>query len=154
MRYPFFCAKLFSARSVSAMITTATDKLIVTTSSIGTNVRSGKLHRGSPGDTASNVLIPHSFIGKICVKTAPAAIITTAIGNFGIIFFAASKMTSEKIPKINDGRLICSAVFSICSRSSNNSPVPAVPPISFGTCIKMIVEQIPVMNPPITGAEI
>ena len=31
IRYPFFCAKLFSARSVSAIITTATDKLIVTT---------------------------------------------------------------------------------------------------------------------------
>ena len=86
--------------------------------------------------------------------TAPAAIITTAIGNFGIIFLAPNKITSETIPKISDGRLICSTVFSICSKSSNNSPVPAVPPISFGTCIKMIVEQIPVINPPITGAEI
>ena len=56
--------------------------------------------------------------------------------------------------KGDHGRSDSSAVFSICSKSSNNSPVPAVPPISFGTCIKMIVEQIPVINPPITGAEI
>ena len=63
-----------------------------------------------------------------------------------MIFFAANKMTNDRIPKINDGRLICSAVFSICSNSSNNSPVPAVPPINFGTCIKMDIVSMIIKN--------
>ena len=33
-------------------------------------------------------------------------------------------------------------------------PDPALPPNNLGTCIRMIVVQIPLINPPITGAEI
>ena len=38
--------------------------------------------------------------------------------------------------------------------SSNTSPVPAVPPKSFATCISMIVHPIPDINPPSTGFDI
>ena len=55
---------------------------------------------------------------------------------------------------INFGILICRTALIICSASSKNSPVPALPPISFGTCIIIIVVQIPVINPPITGSDI
>lgn len=34
-----------------------------------------------------------------------------------------------------------------------SSPVPAVPPRSFGVCMRMMVQQMPLMNPPMTGVE-
>ena len=37
--------------------------------------------------------------------------------------------------------------------SANSSPVPAVPPNSFGTCMNIMVSPTPEMNPPITGVE-
>ena len=37
--------------------------------------------------------------------------------------------------------------------SSGSSPVPAVPPRSFGACMRMMVQQMPLMNPPMTGVE-
>ena len=135
-------------------MTTATDKLIVITSRIGTTVKSGIFHFGSPVSTASKVLIPHAVIGRMFVRTAPNTINTTAIGNFGTSFFATSKITRETLPSTSDGILICRTALIICSASSKNSPVPALPPISFGTCIKIIVVQIPVINPPITGSDI
>jgi len=85
---------------------------------------------------------------------APAIIKRTAIGNFGISFLHTSNSTRAASPSTTDCQLISLAVFIICSASSKNSPVPADPPISFGTCISIIVVQIPVMNPPITGADI
>ena len=135
------------------MMTTATDRLIVTASFMGITVRSGKLHAGSPGSTAASVWIPQSRTGRTRVITAPAAISTTAIGNFGMNFLDSNRITSAETLSATDGRLMDAASFAICSASSRNSPVPAVPPISFGSCIKMIVVQIPVIKPPITGAE-
>ena len=135
------------------MITTATERLTVMTWFNGSSARSGIFHCGRPGFTASNVLIPHSSIGRTTVSTAPAAIRTTTIGNFGATFFTVSKIASEMSPSISEGKLIRPAVSWICSKSSGSSPVPAVPPSNLGTCIRMIVIQIPLMNPPITGAE-
>ena len=43
-------------------------------------------------------------------------------------------MASANSPITTEGRLITAAVLIICSANSKNSPVPAVPPISFGTC--------------------
>ena len=71
-----------------------------------------------------------------------------------MIFFITRRMTRETRPKISEGKLICPNVAQICSASSGNSPVPAVPPINLGTCMRIIVVQIPVIKPPITGAEI
>ena len=42
----------------------------------------------------------------------------------------------------------------MCSASSMISPDPAELPISFGICMKIIVKEIPLMNPPITGVDI
>ena len=133
-------------------MTTATERLIVTTSFIGSMRISGITNCGSPGSTADSVWIPHSLTGKNFVITAPAAIKSTAIGNFGITFFDTRSIRREMPPKIRDGRF--TFVCPICSASSMSSPTPAVPPINFGTCIRIIVVQIPVINPPITGAEI
>ena len=95
-----------------------------------------------------------SFTVAYFVIRAPAAIKSTAIGNFGMTFFAVNTITSAATPSARDGRLISPTVSAICSASSKNSPVPAVPPRSFGTCIRMMVVQMPVIKPPITGAEI
>ena len=152
--YPFFCAKLFSARSVSAMITTATDRLIVMASFIGITVRSGKCHTGSPGFTLLNVCTPHASSGRNFVISAPAAIRMTANGIFGHNFLVSKRMARDISPSTSDTRLISGSVCTMCSASSGNSPVPAVPPSSFGSCIRIMVVQIPVIKPPITGAEI
>ena len=136
------------------MMTTATDRLIVTASLTGTAVKSGRLQTGSPGSTASSVLMPQARRGRYFVIRAPAAIKSTAIGNFGMTFFAVNTITSAATPSARDGRLISPTVSAICSASSKNSPVPAVPPRSFGICIRMMVVQMPVIKPPITGAEI
>ena len=92
--------------------------------------------------------------GRYLVITAPASIKRTANGTLGQIFLAASKIPRDANPKRSEGTLISESVFAICYTNSGNSPVPAVPPISFGNCIRMIVVQIPVINPPITGADI
>ena len=154
IRYPFFCAKLFSARSVSAIITTATERLIVITSTKGIVERCGTLQRGSPGSTADNVAIPHCCICVFLKRNAPAAIKTTAIGNLGITFFATNKMISAATPIPRDARFTSGSASHKCRSNSGNSPIPAEPPNNFGSCIKIIVVQIPVINPPITGAEI
>ncbi len=151
--YPFFCAKLFSARSVSARITTDTDKLTIITSLNGNTEKSGKVHCGSPVFTLSRVFIPYSLIGKKYVITAPTPISTTAIGNFGTIFLDTDNIINARTPRITDGIFILCIVSAICSASSKNSPVPAEPPSNFGSCINIIVVHIPVMKPPITGAD-
>ena len=112
------------------------------------------LHFGSPGSTALRVFIPQSLIGIFNVIIVPANISTTAIGNFGINFFETNNITRAITPIITDGIFACFKVSYICSASSKNSPVPELPPIIFGICINIIVVHIPVINPPITGAEI
>ena len=135
------------------MITTATDRLIATASFNDTAVNDGTLHLGIPVSTASNVFTPHCSTGKNFVITAPAAINKTAIGNLGTTRLAIRRIANAIRPSTMDGTLIVDTVPAICSINSGNSPTPAVPPISFGICIKIIVVQIPVMNPPMTGAD-
>lgn len=81
-----FCAKLFSASKVSAIMTTATDRLVMIASFGAIAEKSGMLHSGMPGSTAASVCTPHSLTGRKRVISAPAAISATAIGNFGITF--------------------------------------------------------------------
>ena len=135
-------------------MTTATDRLVMIASFGAIAEKSGMLHSGMPGSTAASVCTPHSLTGRKRVISAPAAISATAIGNFGITFFDTRRIKSAVSPITREGRLIVFKVSAMCSASSKSSPTPAVPPISFGTCISMIVVQIPVINPPITGAEI
>ncbi len=135
-------------------MTIATDRLIVTASLTGITEMSGRAKGISPGSTAESVTTPQSFSGRNFVMHAPAAINSTAIGNFGISFLERSSINSAASPSKRDGRFSFSRLSPICMASSKNSPTPALPPKSFGTCIRMIVVQIPVIKPPITGAEI
>ena len=80
--------------------------------------------------------------------------IMMAIGNLGIYFFARIRITSAPAPMANDSQFIYGREFQICFASSRNSPRPAGLPISFGTCIKMIVTAMPLIKPPMTGVEI
>ena len=135
-------------------MTTATDRLVMIASFGAIAEKSCMLHSGMPGSTAASVCTPHSLTGKNRVINAPAAINATAIGNLGINFFETRRMKSAVSPITSEGRLIAFTVSAMCSASSKSSPTPAVPPISLGTCIRIIVVQIPVINPPMTGAEI
>ena len=135
------------------MITTATDKLMVMASTKGTAERSGRLHSGIPGSTADKVAIPQVCKGRYLDSKTPSAIKTTAIGNFGMIFLDSKRIHSAKSPKSRDGTFNPGRLSHKCKSNSGNSPVPALPPKSFGACIRMIVVQIPVIKPPMTGAE-
>ena len=152
--YPFLDAKLFSDKSVSAMITTATISALPTAWVRLIPVKSGKISRGSPGWTACRRTTPYWFTWKTIVERTPAIIITIAIGNFGISFLDTIKITSAPIPIPKDNQFIFVIAWKMCSASSMNSPVPAGLPISFGICIIIIVTAIPLINPPITGVEI
>ena len=106
-----------------------------------------------PGSTAERVGTPHSFTGPKYVKSAPVTMSTTAIGNFGTSLLLTTKMASATIPMTSAAAFMWCKASHICSDSSKSSPVPAAEPMSFGTCISMIVVHMPVINPPITGAD-
>ena len=57
------------------------------------------------------------------------------------------------MPSTADNRLKYCSWFKIWAIRTKSSPVPAKPPNSFATCIKIIVQPIPEINPPITGVE-
>ena len=135
-------------------MTTATDRLMTIISVTFTAEKSGIHQSGIPGSTVESVGTFHSFTGPKYVKSAPAAMSTTAIGNFGMIFLLIRSIASAIAPISSAAVFICFKVSHMCSASSKSSPVPAVPPISFGTCMSIIVVHIPVIKPPITGADI
>ena len=76
-----------------------------------------------------------------------------AIGNFGTNFFARISRISAPTPMARDSTLICPSACPICFDSSRSSPLPAGLPISLGTCMRMMVTAMPLMNPPMTGVE-
>ncbi len=145
---------MFSASNVCAIMTTATERLAPIASVKWTANRLGNENRGSPVSTAERQTMPKRSIGAKYEKRAPKAIMTTAIGNLGQMRFAVSTTASVMIPRIKEGRLNTGSSLIICSRSSNSSPVPAVPPKSFGTCMRITVQHTPEIKPPITGFDI
>ena len=86
-------------------------------------------------------------------SSPPSTIITSTHGTFGHLRGASSRIASVAKPSAAVGRLTAFAASKICSSSSNSSPVPVPEPSSFGTCMRMISQQTPLMNPPMTGSE-
>ena len=88
------------------------------------------------------------------MDNAPTSIIITDIGNFFDIFLLISTTATVPTPIMSESRLKLPSCEIMWLTSSNTSPVPAVPPKSFATCISMIVHPIPDINPPSTGFDI
>ena len=144
-------AKLLSASSVSAMMTTATGRLLPSPSVRLTALQSGRCSAGSPGSTAPRHATPCPGRSNSTVASAPSPITTMAMGNLGLSRLAASRITSAAAPSPRDRGWTCTPAR--CRTSSGSSPVPAVPPMSLGSCIRMMVQQIPLINPPITEVD-
>ena len=115
---------------------------------------SGKINLGSPGSTFASKVTPYLSTWNTIVAIIPNAIITTAIGNLGITFLEIIRIANAPTPNATDTQLICCAVSYKCFNNSGSSPEPDLPPMILGICIKIIVNAIPLINPPITGVEI
>ena len=141
------------ASSVSARITAATGSVATRASVNGSAVRSGSTGFGNPRGTAASSATPRSASGANAPSSPPSTIITSTHGTFGHLRGASSRITSVAKPSAAVGRLMVFAASKICPSSSNSSPVPVPEPSSFGTCMRMISQQTPLMNPPMTGSE-
>ena len=135
------------------MMTTATGSVEPSACAGESRRRSGRRSGGSPGSTAASVATPRVGRSSATEQTAPSAIIAMAIGNFGNSRLPASRIPSAASPSASDSQWISPQAAMRCRVSSGSSPVPAVPPRSFGVCMRMMVQQMPLMNPPMTGVE-
>ena len=141
------------ASSVSARITAATGSVATSALVNGSAVRSGSTSFGNPRGTAASSATPHASSGANAPSSPPSTIITSTHGTFGHLRGASSRIASVAKPSAAVGRLTVFAASKICPSSSNSSPVPVPEPSSFGTCMRMISQQTPLMNPPMTGSE-
>ena len=141
------------ASSVSARITAATGSVATSALVNGSAARSGSTGFGNPRGTAASSATPRSASGANAPSSPPSTIITSTHGTFGHLRGASSRIASVAKPSAAVGRLTVFAASKICPSSSNSSPVPVPAPSSFGTCMRMISQQTPLMNPPMTGSE-
>ena len=146
-------AKLFSASSVSAMMTMATDRLIPNPFTGVSKVKSGRCSPGSPDTTGDRQGTPRPARSNRAEPAAPAAMMRMAMGNLGRNRLDSSRMVRAAAPSSRDSQWMDWLAVWICSNSSSSSPVPAACPMSLGTCMRMMVQQMPLIKPPITGAE-
>ena len=119
----------------------------------GSAERSGSTTFGRPRGTAASSATPQSASGANAPSSPPATIITSTHGTFGHLRGAMSKIASVPKPSAAVGQLMTFAASKTCPSSSKSSPVPVPEPSSFGTCMRMISQQTPLMNPPMTGSE-
>lgn len=135
------------------MTTTATVRLVPAALPISRPETEGRDRAGKPGSTAASILTPIPCSPNASSRPTPAAIMATAMGNFGTSLWDRRRITRAPAPSITDRMLTCSKASQICKRSSRSSPEPEPLPRIFGICIRIMVKEIPVINPPITGVE-
>ena len=134
-------------------MTAATGSVATSALVNGSAVRSGSTTFGRPRGTAASSATPQSSSGANAPSSPPATIITSTHGTFGHLRGAMSRIASVPKPSAAVGQLMTFATSKTCPSSSNSSPVPVAEPSNFGTCMRMISQQTPLMNPPMTGSE-